>query len=163
VTKSNLLAIRPYLPPGGAAFHMDAQYPLVDVCADLCQIAAFLQHNAPSMKVARFHDWWEHDALHFPDGETDFHGLFKLVGTPRALIESMTGDDRVFIAFSPSDRNWYLRFFADWDDDDTNMVGEFSVTLDDQLADRFAADVIPKLTCPTNREDALTYFHRIEA
>ncbi len=163
VNKSNLPAIRPYLPSDGAAFHTDRECPLADVSADLCQIASFLQNHVPSAKLERFHDWWEHDALHFPHGETDYHGLFQLVGTPRSLIESMTGDHRVFIALSPKDRNWYLRFFADWDDGDTNMIGEFSITLDHQLVDPFLAKIALKFKCSISREDVLTYFQRIEA
>ena len=163
VTDSNLPAIRPFLPPDGAAFHTDSGYPLADVSADLCRIASFLQRYAPSSKLERFHDWWEHDALHFPHGEADYHGFFKLVGTPRALIESMTGDHRVFIALSPKDRDWYLRFFAEWDENDTKMVGEYSITLASQFSGLFLADVLPKLKCPTTREDVLPYFQRIEA
>ncbi len=163
LTESNLPAIRPYLPCEGSAIHTDSDHALSAVSADLCRIASFLQHHAPSPKLERFHDWWEHDALHFPHGETDYRGLFQLVGTPRALIESMTGDHRVFIALSPNDRNWYLRFFAEWDDDDTNMIGEYSITLGDQLTDKFCADVLPKLQCQTTREEVLPYFRRIEA
>jgi len=163
VTESNLPTIRPFLPPAGAVFHSESESALADVSADLCQIAAFLQRDAPSSKLERFHDWWEHDALHFPDGDTDFHGMFQRVGTPRALIESMTGDHRVFIAFSPPDRDWYLRFFADWDDDDANMVGEYSIALGINHSETFFTKVVPKLKCATTREDVLVYFKRIEA
>lgn len=86
-----------------------------------------------------------------------------MVGTPRSLIESMTGDHRVFIAVSPQGRNWYLRLFADWDDDDSNLLGEYSITLGPPLVDPFSAEVLPKLKCSTSREETLAYFRRIEA
>jgi hypothetical protein len=161
VTESNLPTLVPYLPPDGFVFFTASECPLADVSADLCRIVSFLQSNAASSKLERFHDWWEHDALHFPDGESDYRGLFQCVDTPRSLIESMTGDHRVFIAFSSTDRNWYLRFFADWDD--AHIVGEYSIALSEQRAASFAAEVIPKLRCLTASEDVLVYFRRIEA
>ena len=78
-------------------------------------------------------------------------------------MESMTGDHRVFIGLSPQDRDWYLRFLADWDDDETNLIGEYSITVAQPLVDSFDVEVVSSLNCPTIREDALAYFQRIEA
>lgn len=163
VTESNLPAMRPFLPSAGVSFHTTAECPLENVSADLCQIASFLQGREPSAKLERFHDWWEHDGLHFPHGSTDIHGLFQMVGTPRSLIENMTGDHRVFIALSPQDRTWYLRFFADWDDDDANLVGEYSISLAQPLVTAFCSEVLARLKCTPAREAVLPYFQRIEA
>jgi hypothetical protein len=163
MTESNLPAFRPYLPPEGLTFRTDGDAPLEDVSSDLCRIAAFLQRLDPSAKLSRFHDWWEHDGLHFPKGSTNYHGLFQHVATPRSLMESMTGDHRVFIGLSPEDRDWYLRFFADWDEHDTNLIGEYSISLAESLVQLFDNEVAASLRCPTIREDALAYFQRIEA
>ena len=163
VAESNLPSIQQYLPSEGMVFHTDSEQSLAAVSADLCRIASFLQNHEPSKELQRFHDWWEHDGLHFPHGEIDFHELFQLIGTPRWLIESMTGDHRVFNALSPLDRRWYLQFYADWDDDDANLVGEYSIVVENKLVDLFAEKVTPKLICPTTGENVLTYFLRIEA
>ena len=82
--------------------------------------------------------------------------------------DAMSADEptflhRVFIAMSPRDRNWYLRFFADWDDDDTNLVGEYSISLAESLVAAFSSEVLEKLKCSPACEAILPYFRRIEA
>ena len=164
MTEFNLPAIRTFLPTDGVAFHTESTQSLEDVSLDLCRIASFLQHHVPSTTLNRLHDWWEHDALLFPHGATDYHDLFQVVGTPRSLIESMTGDHRVFIALSPQSRTWYFRFFAEWDDDDdTKLIGEYSISLAQPLVAPFSDDVLPELKCSPAREPVLPSFQRIEA
>ena len=59
----------------------------------------------------------------------------------------------VFIAISPQNRNWYLRFFADWDEHDTNLIGEYSIALAQTHVDLFRAEVVSTLKCQTVCED----------
>ena len=147
----------------GVVFFTQPENPVIEVSRDLCKIAAFFQGRDPYRKLRRFDDWWEHDALHFDKGALDLHGLFELVGTPRSLLTSMPGDDRVFIGVEDLDRTWYLRFFVDWDARDENILGEYSVTLDQTLAVQFERDAKPMLCSALNREAATRYFDRIKA
>ena len=162
MSRSNLPALKPLLPPDGTVFFATGDNPLALVSRDLCKIAAFLQEREPYAKLNRFDDWWQHDGLHFEKGSLDLHGLFGIVGTPRSLLEVMTGDDRVFVAVAPVDRSWYLRFLADWDANDESLVGEYSITVNEELLALFEG-VVPKLSCPIEREQAPSYFARIEA
>lgn len=163
MTASNYSVMQPFLPGAGKVYFTEHASPLVDVSNDLCRVAAFLQHRSPTSTVEFFHDWWEHDGLHFHKGETSFHDLFRIVGTTRALIESMTGEHRVFLAFSPADRAWYLRFFASWDDDNMTLNGEYSLALGDDLSGDFEANVQPRLKCGISTDIPRRYFQRIES
>ena len=160
---SGTLAFASVLPRDGVVFFTQPENPIIEVSRDLCKMAAFFQGRDPYRKLRRFDDWWEHDALYFDKGNLDFHGLFELVGTPRSLLTSMPGDDRVFIGVEDLDRTWYLRFFADWDARDENIVGEYSVTLDRPLGTLFAKEVKPSLDCALSIDDATRYFERVKA
>jgi hypothetical protein len=133
------------------------------VAHDLCNFAAFLQERDPSARLVRADDWWEHDGLHFEKGPTDFHTLFQIVGTPRSLLTSMPGDHRVFVGIGNADRSWYLRFFADWEDEGETLLGEYSLTLSTGLTPHFEITVVPTLDCSLERDDSLAYFERIRA
>lgn len=161
--QSNLAAIRPYLPPDSVTLWTDRGRALTDISHDLCRIVAFLQTHQHGDAMERFHDWWEHDALHFPQGSIDVAEVFRVVGTPRSLIESMPGEHRVFIAVSPKSRSWYLRFLAYWDDDDSNLLGEYSIALAEPLSTEFAEQAASNLKCPVAHGETIAYFRRIEA
>lgn len=163
MSERNLPALRSILPPDGIVFFTPDENPLVAVSADLCKIASFLQDREPSAPLCRFDDWWEHDGLHFEKGNLDIHALFQIVGTPRSLLWAMPGDHRVFVAVAPTDRAWYLRFFADWDENDESLVGEYSMTMNRTLVDPFQTSVVPKLRCSVERELSSGYFDRIGA
>lgn len=80
------------------------------------------------------------------------YGSCRFCGEPRRRF-----GDRIQPACDP------VRFFADWDDDDTNLIGEYSITLAQLLVASFRVEVLSKLKCSTAREGALAYFQRIEA
>ena len=160
---SNQLAPNPVLPRDGVVFFTPPGNPVIAVSRDLRRIAAFFQHCEPYRKLRRFDDWWEHDALYFGKDELDLHGLFELVGTPRSLLTAMPGDHRVFVGVENNDCPWYLRFFVDWDEQDENIVGEYSVTLNRPLAALFEREVRPVLGCNVHTDDATPYFDRIKA
>jgi hypothetical protein len=140
-----------FTPPQGVSFTNEGDCPLGVVSRDLCKIAAFLQSLAPFSRLVRYEDWHDHDGLYFERCQTDFHGLFQLVQTPRALLVATPSDDYVCIGIAAEDRAWYLRFRTDWDDQDEILVGFHSLTLDDQLVKRFEGEVIPQLECPVRR------------
>jgi hypothetical protein len=125
--------------------------PLAGISHDLCKIAAFLQNLAPFSVLVRYEDWRDHDGLYFERCHTDFHGLFQLIQTPRALLSATPGDEYVRVGIGPEDRAWYLRFRADWDDPGENLLGLYSLTLDAGLAKRFEDEIVPRLECPVRR------------
>ena len=140
-----------FRPPHGVSFTDEGDCPLAGISRDLCRIAAFLQGLAPFSRLVRYDDWRDHDGLYFERCRTDFHGLFQLVQTPRALLAATPGDEYVCVGIAPEDRAWYLRFRADWDDQGENLVGFYSLTVDGGLARGFEGEVIPQLECPVRR------------
>jgi hypothetical protein len=147
----NTPALTNFTPPLGVNFANEGDCPLGVVSRDLCKIAAFLQSLAPFSRLVRYEDWHDHDGFYFERCHTDFHGLFQLVQTPRALVAATPGDDHVCVGIAAEDRAWYLRFRTDWDDRDENLVGFYSLTLGDALVKSFEGDVIPQLDCPVRR------------
>lgn len=53
----------------------------------------------------------------------------------------MPGDFYVFVGVSSKQMPFYLRIYVDWNDDETEIVGRFDVTVPDELAVRFRDDV----------------------
>jgi hypothetical protein len=163
VNESNLPALMSLLPPHGVASVTVGNHPVLAVSKDLCRIAAFLQRCELSAKLLRIDDWWEHDGLFFDRGAADYQRLFRIIGTPRSLLDSASDDDRVFVGIAALDRSWYLRFRVEWDDDDASLVGEYSITLDPELARQYAICAEPELVCPTCWEESAPYFEKISA
>jgi hypothetical protein len=151
MSKANAPAIVEFKPPSGETFGSEEHYPLGAISRDLCKLAALLQSLAPLSKLVRLDDWHDHDGLYFERHKTDFHGLFQLVQSPRSLVDATPGDVDVYVGILAEDRGWYLRFRADWDDPGENLIGFYSVTLDEGLVPRFESDVIPNLECPIGR------------
>jgi hypothetical protein len=137
--------------------------PIRKVTKDLLIIAAFLQELSMfgSPTLLRYDDWWEHDDCHFKKGKTDLHELFTVLQTPRCLFESMSGDDRVFIGLGPEDESWYLRFYADWDSADEEIVAAYAIALLEGPSQQFREKMLSKLICSVETLDTETYFARI--
>jgi hypothetical protein len=144
-------AVVDFRPPQGVRFTPEAECSVAAVSRDLCRIAAFLQSLSPFSKLLQYEDWRDHDGLHFERRKIDFHGLFQLVQTPRALLEATPVDVDVYVGILAEDRSWYLRFRTEWDDRDENLIGIYDLTLDPRLAERFEGQVIPILECPVSR------------
>ena len=129
-------------PPHGVNFAFGPDVPASALSSALCRTAAFLQnlerHGAP---LHRYHDWWEHDGLHFYDCPATFHDMFRDIESPRSLLASMPGDDHVFVGYAPADYRWYLRFYVAWDEAGQNLTGRFDMTLSHDRADEFRRDV----------------------
>jgi hypothetical protein len=138
-------------PPHGVDFTDEGDCPLAGISSDLRKIAAFLQGLAPFSGLVRYDDWRDHDGLCFESDRIDFHGLFQLIQTPRAILSTTPGDEYVCTGIAPDDRRWYLRFRAEWDDPDENLLGTYCLTLDAELAERFETEVVPFLESPVRR------------
>jgi hypothetical protein len=150
-----------FRPPAGRTFFCSELIPLTRLAQDLCKVAAFLQAAWPDVPLNLFADWWQHDGLHFHKGVINFHTLFTMIGSPRAIYEAMPGDDAVRVGVAPFQGEWYLRFYAAWDDDGEQIEGDYDLTLPARLANSFRSEVQPSLQVPLAEEDAEKYFKDI--
>ena len=151
-----------FSPPHGVTFHTESEIAVTDLCALLRRVAAFVQGLQVSLPRLRlYHDWWQHDGLHFERGAITFHDLFAMVATPRAIFESTPNEDEVFVGVSPDDAGWYLRFRAGWDADDESIVGSFAVTLPAERAQIFSMDVADSSEHRLVEEAAESYYARV--
>lgn len=118
-----------FSPPPGVNFHCRKDWPIAALSKALHQVCAFIQDFELDSPLTRYEDWWEHDGLHFNRGAITLHDLFGLVESPQSLLNAMQGDDRVFVGIAPADATWYLRFYADWDEQGSELIGRFDITL----------------------------------
>lgn len=144
--------------PKGINFNCTESVPITVLSKALCRVAAFLQDLDSSAELLRYEDWWEHDGLHFYKGPMNFHQLFALVESPRALLESMQGDDFVFVGVLAADASWYLRFYVAWDDEGKELFGRFDITLSESTAEKFGKLILEEGEISMMKEDALCYY-----
>jgi hypothetical protein len=156
------LDYNPHRPmPRGIAYCGDG--PLKVVAKDLLKIAAYLQSillYGPD-RLFRYEDWWEHDGAHCKTGQTDLHELFTLFRSPRLIYESIHGDGDYFIGIGPKDESWYLRFYADWDHDDVEIVAAFAIVFKCDLVEGFRMEVVSELESNIREITATEYYERI--
>jgi hypothetical protein len=155
--------ITTFAVPAGLNFHCSRPIPVGDLSRDLRKIASFLQQRAPSSPLEQLDDWLQHDGIVFLNRTIDFHQLFQLVGSPRAVYAAVPGDDLVRVAIRPADESWYLRFYAVWMDEDDSPSGNYDVTLPSELALLFRRLVVPVLQADVEEEPSAFYFQRISA
>ncbi len=148
-----------FRPPTGRTFYCHKPVRLMILAQDLRKVAAFLQASWPDGPLNLFADWWQHDGLHFHSGIIDFHEFFTIIGSPRAIYRAMPGDDAVRVGIAPANGEWYLRFYADWDDDGEQIDGDYDLTL--RLAEHFRAEVQPGLQAQLEEADSEDYFKKI--
>ena len=149
--------------PRGINFRSADEVPAPDLARTLCRVASFLQGRDPYAKLQRYLDCWEHDpdGYHAAKEEMDFHRLFQIVESPKALLRHMTDDDNVFIGIAPKDNSWYLRFYLWWDEEGFNLTGRFDITLPEKLAERFRKEMLELSAIPLREEDAEAYYKLI--
>jgi hypothetical protein len=153
-----------FTPPNGVAFHIAEEIPVADLCDLLRRVISFLQNlDVSSPRLRLYHDWWEHDGLHFDERATDFHKLFAMVENPRAILDVTPDEHAVFVGIAPEDSRWYLRFRAEWDDDETNIVGRFAVILPSELVTAFNQEVASSVQHPLAETSSETYYKRVNA
>jgi hypothetical protein len=149
-----------FSPPAGVTFHPAGEISASDLCELLQRVVAFLQGlQLSSPKL--YHDWWQHDGLHFDRGTITFHDLFMMVETPRAIFEGTPSDDEVFVGVAPENTVWYLRFRAEWDAEGKSIVGSFAVTVPMENAPSFATKVAAGSRHRLFEEPARTFYERV--
>ena len=154
-------AMATFQKPTGTNFRSTKQLPSSVLSTSLCRIVSFLQGVDPYIELQRYWDWWENEGLHFHKEQIDFHRLFEIIGSPRALLYAMTTDDDVFTGIGPTDNTWYLRFYLNWDEDGFNLSGRFDITLPHELAKRFRDEEVKTLPTQLWEQDAQTYYASI--
>ena len=122
---------------------------------------SFLQSLNPYVKLHKYEDWWEHDGLHFYREEVNFDRLFNIINSPRSLLESMPGDEDVFLGIAPDDDSWYVRFYLAWDDEGFDLLGRFDITVPQALAERYIKEVVGGLDIGMAQQDAEAYYKSI--
>jgi hypothetical protein len=149
-----------FSPPQGITFRTEDEIAVNDLCAVLRRIARFLQGLQLSSSPLRlYHDWWEHDGLHFDRGVITFHDLFAMVEMPRAIFEATPDEDEVFVGVAPEDAHWYLRFRAGWSGDNRSIGGKFAITIPSELAADFRAEIAAERRLV--EESAESYYKRV--
>jgi hypothetical protein len=151
-----------FSPPDGVTFHTDEDVAVTDLCTLLRRVAVFLQGlqlSSPSLRL--YHDWWQHDGLHFDRRAITFHDLFAMVETPRAIFQATPDDHDVFVGVAPEGTGWYLRFRAEWDSDDQSIVGSFAVTVPSERAPAFTTEVVALSQLRLVEEAAERYYERV--
>lgn len=147
-----------FTAPTGINYHCSKDIPIALLSQALCRVSAFIQSLDSNAQLLRYEDWWEHDGLHFERGTVDLRGLFELVESPRALVASMQGDERVFVGIASSDASWYLRFYVSWDDEGSELFGRFDITLPASVSPAFEDEVLGQLELELEQQDAEVYF-----
>jgi len=116
-----------FTKPDGIVFCTRDWVDAIDLSVELCKVVSSLQALDPYVRLRRYDDWWEHDGLHFYRSAIEFQNLFPLVHSPRTLLESTPDDFLVFVGIAPENGEWYLRYRVEWDDNETNLIGQFAV------------------------------------
>ena len=128
--------------PDGITFHTVEEIAVSDLCVLLRRVAVYLQglQSSPA-SLHLYHDWRQHDGLYFDRRAITFHDLFAMIETPRAIFEATPDDHEVFVGVASKGAGWYLRFRAEWDSDDRNIVGSFAVTVPFERAPAFSTEL----------------------
>ena len=151
-----------FSPPSGVTFHTAEEISASDLCVLLQRVAAFLQGVQSSTSNLRlYHDWWQHDGLHFARRAITFQDLFSMIETPHAIFEATPDDHEVFVGVASEDAGWYLRFRAEWDPDDRSIVGSFAVTVPSDRAPAFSTAVAALSQHRLIEEAADKYYARV--
>jgi hypothetical protein len=127
--------------PKGVNFATTDDVGGADISEALRKVVAFVQSQSPYIELERYDDWWEHDGLHFYRSPISLDELFSIVHSPRSLLESMPGDFQVSVGIYAKDIPFYLRFYVDWNDDETEVIGRFDVTFPEETANRFRREM----------------------
>jgi hypothetical protein len=145
----------------GINFSCPDDLPATELSRALCKTASFIQQINPYDNLYRYDDWWEHDGLHFYREAINVEKLFDLVNSPKSLLEAMQGDFNVFNGIAPKDNSWYLRFYLEWDESDSNLVGRFDITFSKSLAEQYKNEVLSSLNLNMQERESENYYQSI--
>jgi hypothetical protein len=148
-----------FYPPKGINFGCISLIPIDMLQRDLNKIVRFLQNKYPSICLNLYHDWWQHDGLHFINGTLDWPGLFSIVKSSKTIFESMQGDDFVRIGIAPPDGTWYLRFWVDWEYRNENrLLGDYDLVVLQELLEEFQEKIQQTLEADLQESPAQEHF-----
>ena len=147
-----------FVKPKGICFLFGYELPASVLSGVLCKITNFLKSVAPYAKLHRYDDWWEHDGLHFHRSLIDFEALYQMITSPKNLLESTPEDFAVFVGVAPDDNAWYLRYRVEWDDDESNLIGNCAVILPQPLAEKFRTEVLQTLETQAAEKDSELFY-----
>lgn len=145
----------------GINFSIVNEISAFDLSKLLCKITNFLQTISPDGKLEQYDDWLEHDGLNFHKKSIDFNELFSIIQTPQNIYDAMPEDFNVFIGIAPQNKIWYLRFYLDIDERIENSVGRMDITLDENSAKFFEAEIINETNFSFNRRNAQEFYNSI--
>jgi len=149
-----------FVKPQGICFIFD-ELPASALSNVLCKIANFLQSIATYAKLHRYDDWWEHDGLHFHRSLIDFDALYQMINSPKNLLESTPEDFAVFVGVAPEDNTWYLRYRVEWNDEETNLVGNCTVILPRTLIEKFKVEILSKIESKAEEKDSELFYQEV--
>ena len=150
-----------FQPPIGLSFVSPHEVNASDLSALLCKTAAFIQAASPYITLEQYDDWWEHDGLHFYRKTISLENLFQVVRSPKSLLESMPGDLDVVLGIYSKDLPLYLRFYVDWNDSETELIGRFDITLSGVAADRYRDEIVSSCDLKIMEMDSVKYYQSI--
>ena len=119
--------------PSGVTFYTKKLVPIDDMRQVLLCIARYIQDKEFLCRLNLYDDWWEHDGFHFQKKDIEVSKLFKILSSNRSLYEAMPDDFDVRIGISNKEKSWYLRYYIDWDEDDSFLEGNFHFSVPKEL------------------------------
>lgn len=150
-----------FILPKGINFSCENDMPAIELSKLLCKTASFIQQISPYEKLERYDDWFEHDGLHFHRKSINFDEFFRIVNSPKSLLEEIPRDDSVFIGIAPANNTWYLRFYLDWDENEENLFGRFDVTFPKATAENYEFEVLRQSNAEMKKQIAESYYQFI--
>lgn len=147
--------------PRGITFISPNEIDAANLSTVLAKIAAFIQARSSNAKLKRYDDWWEHDGLHFYRKPLSINDLFAIVRSPKSLLESMSGDFNVFVGIYSEELSIYVRFYVEWNDDETQLVGRIDVTVPVNLVDLFRKEIVSVSKTNFKEMDSYEYYKSI--
>jgi len=145
--------------PSGVNLRSDGWVSADNLARVLKSTVAFLQSiEPPGQPLYRYADWWEHDGLHFNEGEIDFSQLAVLVENAAAVRASMSREYEVFVGIASQDFRWYLRFYHEWDYHGREEWGRFDITLPNDLIVPYRQQVLVSLSIAVQEQESVPYY-----
>jgi hypothetical protein len=74
----------------------------------------------------------------------------------------MRPDERMCVGVNSLNMDWYLRFWAGWDEEEWSLVTYFDVTVPEELVVRIERDLLPLLPITLAQEDAASHYEMIK-
>lgn len=127
-----------FTPPDGVAFWTPEPVAPERLATFLRSVLPFLRSLQPQDRPLRgYHDWWEHDGLHFDKGGLDWDRAAEKLGSASSLRAATPDDDAVHFGIAPVPSSWYLRVRVAVESDDSEPEGSLGLVLSAEDAATF--------------------------